>query len=94
MFVDKTGLHCFMLTGHEIFYNYFDSDQVYNVPIESIRGTQVAFKSIDILKFDENEPNFFELLLGSEDGHLFHGVFETQKHNGELSAVEPFKVVV
>lgn len=94
MFVDKLGLHCFMLTGHEIFYNYFHSDIVFPVPIDSIKGTQVAFKSIDILKFDDSEPNFFELLLGSEDGHIFHGVFEVDRSDGQLKVVEPFKVVV
>ncbi len=29
MFVDKQGLHCFMLAGHEIFYNYFYSDVIH-----------------------------------------------------------------
>lgn len=39
MFVDKLGLHCFMLTGHEIYYNYFHSETVFQVPIDSLKGT-------------------------------------------------------
>lgn len=29
MFVDNMGLHCFMLTGHEIYYNHFNSTSVH-----------------------------------------------------------------
>lgn len=53
----------------------------------------MAFKSIDILKFDESEPNFFELLLGSEDGHIFHGVFSVDT-DGNLKVEDAFKLVV
>ena len=79
MFVDKQGLHCFMLAGHEIYYNYFHSDVVQQVPIELHKGSQVAFNSIDLLKFDEDNDNFFELLLGSTQGHIFHGVFDVNE---------------
>ena len=82
-----------MLCGHEIYYNYIDSDNVYQLPVEPHKGTQVAFRSIDILKFDENEPNFFELLLGSDEGHIFYGVVEV-KEDGRLEVVTPLKVVV
>jgi hypothetical protein len=39
MFVDKLGIHCFMLCGHEIYYNYIDSDNVYQLPVEPHKGT-------------------------------------------------------
>jgi hypothetical protein len=39
MFIDKLGLHCFMLTGHEIYYNYFFSENVCLLPIETGKGT-------------------------------------------------------
>lgn len=35
MFVDRLGIHCFMLTQNEIFYNYFNSDLVKQIPIET-----------------------------------------------------------
>jgi hypothetical protein len=94
MFVDKLGLHCFMLTGHEVYYNYYHSDAVCPLPVETFKGTQVAFKSIDILMFDENEPCFFELLLGSEDGHLFHGVFQVDHDTGLLNVADPLKLLL
>lgn len=31
MFVDAKGLHCFLLAEHEIFYNHWSSDRVYQV---------------------------------------------------------------
>jgi hypothetical protein len=76
LFVDKTGLHCFMLTPREIYYNYYHSDTVVVLPVEISRGTPPTIHSIDIQLFDEADPTFFELLLGSEDGTLFHGAFQ------------------
>jgi len=35
MFVDKLGIHCFMLAGHEIYYNYYEREGVYMLPIDN-----------------------------------------------------------
>jgi|LauGreDrversion4_2_1035121.scaffolds.fasta_scaffold47424_2 hypothetical protein len=32
---------------------------------------------MDILKFKANDPNFFEMLVGTEDGKIFLGVVDT-----------------
>ena len=53
-----------MLAGHEIFYNYFYSDIIHQVPLNLMKDRQVAFSSIDLLNFEDSQ-NFFELLLGS-----------------------------
>jgi hypothetical protein len=69
MFVDKLGVHCFMLTGTEIYYNYYFSDRIFPLRIAAqAAGRQVDFKSIDILKIDESDPNMFEVVLGGDDG--------------------------
>ena len=39
MFVDNLGLHCFMLTGHEIYYNHFNSTSVHQLQIDSVKGS-------------------------------------------------------
>lgn len=59
-----------MLTGSDIYYNYYFSDRIYPLKIEtgSAGGRQVEFKSIDILKMDESDPNMFEVVLGGDDG--------------------------
>lgn len=35
MYVDNKGIHCFMLSEHEIFYNNWASNRVYQVPTSS-----------------------------------------------------------
>ena len=59
-----------MLTQNEIFYNYFHSDLVKQIPIDTRGDKQPAFKSIDILKFDPNDPNFFELFPSKKNKNL------------------------
>lgn len=83
-----------MLTGQEVFYNYWKSQTVQALPIRQPGGGNAGIKSIDILKFDDSEPNFFELLLGSDQGQIFHGVFQVDDHSGLVQEVEPFKVVL
>ena len=69
MFVDRLGVHCFMLTGTDIYHNYYFSDRIYPLKIETqSAGRQVEFRSIDILKLDEEDPNMFEVVLGGDDG--------------------------
>lgn len=93
MFVDKLGLHCFMLTGHEIFYNYFKSDRILPLPVQVPGASQLGFRSIDILRFDDADPNFFELLIGTDQGHILHGVFQVQD-NGMIDVVQQFKIAI
>ena len=88
LYVDKTGLHCFMLTGREIYYNYFYSENVMQLPLDTSRSSPISIKSIDILIFDERDTSFFEMLLGSEDGAIYHGVF-TVSPEGLISNDEP-----
>lgn len=84
-----------MLTGHEIYYNHFNSESVHQLQIDSVKGSQVAFRSIDILKFSDKDPNFFEVVLGSEEGHIFHGAIQVDKDKGYFPDVcEPFKPVL
>jgi hypothetical protein len=47
------------------------------------------------LKFDDKEPNFFECVLGSEKGHLFHGVINIDPKNNYFPTImEEFRSVV
>ena len=47
-----------------------------------------------MLKFSESDPFFFELILGSEDGQIFHGAIQIDKESGRPQMLEPFKSVV
>ena len=44
MFVDSKGLHCFMLAEHEIFYNHWNSNKVFEVKTTS-QGGKMDFSS-------------------------------------------------
>lgn len=51
MFVDHKGIHCFFLAEHDIFYNHWSSNRVFQVPISVGSGSNSqpkAFKSIDL----------------------------------------------
>lgn len=57
MFLDQKGIHCFFLAEHEIFYNHWSSQRVFQVntnvasnsnKIDSQNTQPKAFKSIDL----------------------------------------------
>ena len=71
MFVDKLGMHCFMLTGYDIFYNYYSSDYVHQLQVNTSRSDKpVEFRGIDILKLEEGQGGeiMIEIVLGGDDG--------------------------
>ena len=35
MYVDDLGQHCFILTDHQVFYNHWDSDTIFNIDLKS-----------------------------------------------------------
>lgn len=73
MYVDPMGLHCFLLAEHEIFYNHWTSARVFQVMTKSGDTQQPkAFRSIDIQYQSSQERDLFEVLLGTEDGNIFH----------------------
>lgn len=53
MYVDPMGLHCFFLAEHEIFYNHWSSNRVFQVMTKNLDGQNTtqqpkAFRSVDI----------------------------------------------
>ena len=106
MYVDKEGQHCILLAEHELFYCNWNDDRIY--PIDTLGqeaggapGNQGnsnflagqrprAFRSVDI--YHAGGLNFFELLLGTQDGQIFYAALEYSQ-NG-LEVVEPFTSVI
>ena len=77
MYVDPRGLHCFFLAEHEIFYNHWSSNRVFQVAsthsgASSTTSQPKSFKSIDLQYVAPKEYDLFEILLGTEDGQIFH----------------------
>jgi len=54
---------------------------------KSMSSRPRAFKSIDIYH-EEGEDTFFEIVLGTLDGQIFHAALDYS--NGSIEVVEPF----
>ena len=94
MYVDPKGLHCFMLAEHEIYYNHWKSNVVYLLNVNSSGGTHFkdqpeAYKSIDIFYVTPNDPDAFEIILGTETGGIYHSCIVYQDKQG-IQIIEPF----
>jgi hypothetical protein len=81
MYVDPMGVHCFLLAEHEIFYNHWGSNRVFQVmtkPQEGQAASQQpkAFRSVDLQYQSPLDRSSFEVLLGTEDGNIFHAAFQ------------------
>lgn len=74
MFVDAKGIHCFLLTEHEIYYNNWNSSKVFQVNTTVAGGSSQlkSFRSLDLQYVSPSDLNMFELVLGTEDGQLYH----------------------
>ena len=70
MYVDDFGVHCIMLFGSEVFYTNWDSPQIVKIDVNKSNG-QTTFSCCSITYVDDDDPNFFELVLGSDDGKVF-----------------------
>jgi hypothetical protein len=72
MFVDPRGLHCFFLAEHEVFYNHWSSNRVFQVATSQVDASSnsppKAFKSIDLQYVAPRDYDTFEILLGTVDG--------------------------
>jgi len=85
MYVDRKGMHCFLLADHEIYYNNWANDRVHQIPVNVDGSDQArAFKSIDICYLDDDDLNIFEVLIGSEDGQIFHACIQVTEDQVEI----------
>lgn len=85
--VDKSGMHCLILTDTDLLYNHWESDIVSKIEIEGQNGSNSSasqtapsdfnIRSFDILT-DIDDNNFFQICLGTSDGQILHGAVEAQ----------------
>ena len=60
---------------------------------------QRMLKSIDILRFEDNNPHateqVFEVLIGTEDGHILHGtICSKATRTGNVEVIKAFSTVI
>jgi len=94
MYVDPRGLHAFFLAEHEVFYNHWSSPRVFQVQVTQLGAAQQpkAFKSIDLQYVAPREYDLFEILLGTEDGQIFHACLQFSPKAG-LETIDALKHV-
>lgn len=103
MYVDREGVHCLLVYDYELFYINFYGNQVHKVSSLSQEDGQMGDQNfltgsrpspivaIDV-HHDPGELNLFEIILGTQDGRIFHAVLEYQ--NNRLEIIENFACVV
>jgi hypothetical protein len=71
-----------MLAGHKIYYNNLHNSLVHQVKVlVSDQSSQVGIKSIDILS-SVRAFLFFEMLVSTDEGHIYLGAVQVDSHNG------------
>lgn len=94
--VDREGQHCILICDHELFYLNWKDNRVFPISTSGSDSRPRAFQSIDI-HHEVGEENFFEVLLGTQDGQIFHAALEYSQGGAKGSAlevVEPFTHVI
>jgi hypothetical protein len=76
MYIDDQGIHCILLVGTEVYYTNWDSKVIVPIKITPEGGDQISFSCVTIHYVDDEEPNLFELVLGSDDGKIFMRTIE------------------
>mmetsp|Transcript_34579 Transcript_34579/g.52888 ORF Transcript_34579/g.52888 Transcript_34579/m.52888 type:complete len:268 (+) Transcript_34579:218-1021(+) len=105
MFVDSEGVHCLLMAENELFYCNWADDNIHTINTYSVesqghhnsRSSTLAgsrfrsFQSIDIFH-EPGDHEFFQLLVGTRDGQIYHAALEFSPAGLEL--VEPFSSVL
>lgn len=71
MYIDDHGVHCILLVGSEVFYTNWNSRVIVPIKIQSKTGNQIMFSCVTVQYIDDEDPELFELVLGSDDGRIF-----------------------
>ena len=72
MYVDRTGVHCVLMSDHELFYvNWEYSERIWRIDLQGGRDFSGEFqrpcglRCVEIIADDEQ---LFEILIGTSDG--------------------------
>lgn len=83
------GLHGFFLCENELFYNHFRSRKIHEVRLNTNTG---IVRSVEIYQENSNETDVFEILVGTEQGQVFHGCIMVE--NDSLNYLDDFVQVL
>lgn len=71
MYVDRKGIHCFLIENNTIFYNHFSNPKTFFFTPDETKSA--IFISIDVQYVNPSDLDFIEVVLGTTNGRLFHG---------------------
>ena len=83
MVVDKLGLHCVVISDHELYYMNWSDSRVHKMSAikdESINGPQSRYlvddqpcniTAVDI-SLEPYEDSLFDIVFGTQDGRIYH----------------------
>ena len=98
LYVDKDGVHCILMSEHELFYCNWNDNHIYQINTnvqDSASGRGFAgprgFRSIEIFH-EDGDQNCFEILLGTKDGQIYHTAMEYS--DGSLEVFEHLSSVI
>ena len=102
MIVDESGMNCFLLGNHEIFYNHFKSNTIYRIDLfdedhnaQFVEAKKEALKitALQILLLtdaDSRDDVVFETLIGTHNGQVFHACFSLSLLKDDWSIIDKF----
>lgn len=94
MYVDARGLHCFFLAEHEIYYNHWNSNRVYQITTRTDNSAQPkSFRSLDLSYVSPGDFDIFEILVGTEDGQIYHACLNFSPGKNTLDYLDTLKNV-
>lgn len=83
------GMHAFFLCENELFYNNFYSKKVHEVRLNPQIG---IIRSVEFYFENSSEQDVFEILIGTEQGQVFHGCI--MHENDNLNYLDDFVQVL
>lgn len=95
MYVDRTGMHCVLMSEHELFYVNWDHDRIDLIDIsgKDTGGDYQRPCGLRSVELSAEDDSVFEILLGTSDGQIYHASIEFDPHRG-LDIFEPFESVL
>lgn len=60
-----------MIVGHQVFYSNWNSNIIKPLDIKADDGSDVAFSCVYVMYVEDDDPELFELVLGSDCGRIF-----------------------
>jgi hypothetical protein len=97
MYVDRSGMHCVLMSDNELFYVNWKHDRIYVIDIggKDAGGEAQRPSGLRSVEISAEDEYVFEILVGTTDGQIFHASIEFDPDSARgLDIFEPFESVL